>query len=132
MSHIWTGPPPTVTEPLIKGTSTNPFCGPAAIALCLNQPLDYVDQLLSYLLGDSVQRGIFYPEVLKVLQSQGCEFKEISYRLLKFREKGIYLISFKTHFGVMKDRIYYDNQHGNGSVVMPKMRVEKVFQIWRP
>lgn len=132
MSHIWTGPPPTVTEPLIKGTSTNPFCGPAALALILNQPLDYVDQLLTEKLGTSIQRGLFYPDIFPILEKSKCRFKAAGRRVILLRDKGIYLIFYKGHCGVLKDKIYYDNSFPEGNLTIPSKRIEKVFQIWRP
>lgn len=122
----------TKHEPLIQGTSKNPFCGPTALALLLNWPLDKVDSLLKELYGTSIQRGLFYPEVLQVLEEQGCKVKIRSKATFLNDKNGLYLICYKRHFGTVKNGLYYDNSFPLGTTEYPRLWIEKVFEVTRP
>jgi hypothetical protein len=126
----------TKHEPLIRGTSKNPFCGPAALALLLNRPLDGIDSLLKEKLGSSIQKGIFYPLVIQILEEQGCKVKQRAITTFDIktakRLDQLYLICYKEHFGVSKFGFYHDNQFPNGTEHYPRLRIEKVFEVTRP
>jgi hypothetical protein len=120
MSLIW--------EPLIKGTSKNEFCGPAALALLLNRPLDEVDNLLKVHFGTSIRRGLFYPEVLQILQENGCKVHLTTQRTFG---PELFLIVYKRHFGVSKYGLYFDNAVPLGSEHYPRLRINRVYKVER-
>ena len=120
----------TNSESLQRGTSTNPYCGPAALALLMNKPLDEVDEILKEKLGTSIQKGLFYPLMLQILQEQGYKYHLTTKRtFVKSENDGNYLIVFKEHFGVAKKGFYYDNSMPRGTEHFPRLRIERVYQV---
>lgn len=121
----------TKLQTLNRGASTNPFCGPAALALLMNKPLDEVDKILSKKLGTSVQKSLFYPLMLQILNEHRFGYLETKKRVFaRSPDDGNYLVVFKHHFGVFKAGIYYDNSNPNGIYRSIADRVEKVYQIF--
>lgn len=118
-------------QALNRGTSTNPFCGPVALALLMNKSLDEIDKILSEKLGTNVQKGLFYPLMLQILSEHRFGYLETKKRVFaKSPDDGNYLIVFKAHFGVFKAGIYYDNANPNGVFRSIAGRVDKVYQIF--
>jgi hypothetical protein len=103
---------------LDRGTSTNPFCGPVALALLLERPLNEIDKLLEPILGTEVKRGIFYPEILKILVEQGYSYSQVPATFPSRARAGLFLICFQGHVGVIKNQIYFDNQIPSGIIAM--------------
>jgi hypothetical protein len=119
---------PSTLKGLDKGTSNNPYCGPAALALLLDKPLHEIDKILEPLLGSNVQRELFYPEVLLVLKEQGLAFSQVGFYTAT-KAGGNFLICWKGHFGVMKNGIYFDNGYPDGIKQIPKLRFERAFWV---
>lgn len=121
--------------PKIQRTETdNTFCCPAACSALLGIPVSQAIEELKKTLGDQQITGVYHPLILKMLKDYGYRWQEVS-ESHRTKSKGLYLIVYKGHVGVIENDLYIDNWFPNGiktnDLRFPKRQKQMIFKVWK-
>jgi hypothetical protein len=120
--------------PTLDFQANENFCVPAALAALTTGKFNDAQALLRKHFGEgqSYNKGLFYPIILKVLREEGYLVEQMTGG---FRPLGTYLLCFPGHVAVVENGTFIDNQHPEGIRItnhsrMP--RIESVYRVTRP
>ena len=119
-----------------KSPNSNPFCVPAALSALIGLHVDKVIELIESEIGKQPISGILYPLALKILRDLGYRFREISLKAsatrgAHFTEGKTYLICQPRHVGVIEGKLYIDNFFPQGTECPQRLRIIKIFEVWK-
>lgn len=110
---------------ILRDPSSNSYCGPAALSILTGYHVDACEQALKAIIGDLPITGVWDHAMLHCLTDWGFKWQETSG--IGRNSRGLFLIQFKAHYGVLENGIYYDNA-GNE---MPRGKILQVWEIWK-
>lgn len=108
-----------------RDPSSNRFCGPAALSILTGYHVDACEQALKAIIGDLPIKGVWDHAMLQTLSEWNFKWQE-TFGIGR-NSKGLFLIRFKAHYGVLENGTYYDNA-GNE---MPRGKILQVWEIWK-
>lgn len=118
-----------------RSPNSNRFCIPAALSALTGLHVDKVIELIKEEIGEQPIAGILYPLALKILKQLGFTFREIPFphqmKDYTLRDGRLFLICQPHHVGVIEGKLYFDNSFPQGTENPPRMRITKIFEVWK-